>query len=277
MNQFKDTTPGREIPSRDDIFIERVFNPVSALNYRNEYFRLSGSLTYSYLAVLPIIILYEIGIRLVNTNTFQQVRISAEVFIKRFLGLLGLDNTIWFAALILLLGLGIFFYERRAGLKIVPRYFGLMFAESALYAILLGSLVALLVGSIFGMALSTPPLQASTGPGHSFATQLVLSLGAGVYEEFIFRFLLVTLLYSLMLFIKVDTRIRYLAAAILGALIFSGVHYTGAFGDTFTLAGFTFRFLMGLALNAIYLTRGFGIAAITHALYDIYVTFLQHM
>ncbi|NBB73510.1 MAG: CPBP family intramembrane metalloprotease, partial [Bacteroidetes bacterium] len=55
----------------------------------------------------------------------------------------------------------------------------------------------------------------------------------------------------------------------LGAAIFSAVHYVGPFGDAFTLASFSFRFLFGLALNGLFLWRGFGVAAWTHALYDV--------
>ena len=53
-----------------------------------------------------------------------------------------------------------------------------------------------------------------------------------------------------------------------GAAIFSAVHYIGPFGDPFTVASFSFRFLFGLALNAIYLVRGFGIAAWTLAVWN---------
>ena len=52
-------------------------------------------------------------------------------------------------------------------------------------------------------------------------------------------------------------------------------HYIGVLGDAFTLSSFTFRFLMGLALNLLFMVRGFGIAAMTHSLYDVYVTVLQ--
>ncbi|MDX1672858.1 MAG: CPBP family intramembrane glutamate endopeptidase, partial [Balneolaceae bacterium] len=55
------------------------------------------------------------------------------------------------------------------------------------------------------------------------------------------------------------------------ALIFSGVHYIGVFGDPFTVGTFLFRFLFGLALNGIYIYRGFGMAAWTHAIYDMMV------
>ncbi|RLB78811.1 MAG: CPBP family intramembrane metalloprotease, partial [Deltaproteobacteria bacterium] len=53
--------------------------------------------------------------------------------------------------------------------------------------------------------------------------------------------------------------------------LFSLVHYIGTYGDAFTLASFTFRFLFGLALNVLFIVRGFGIAAWTHALYDVMV------
>jgi hypothetical protein len=63
----------------------------------------------------------------------------------------------------------------------------------------------------------------------------------------------------------------YIIVALVGALLFSAVHYIGALGDAFTLSSFTFRFLFGLALNAVFLIRGFGVAAWTHALYDVMI------
>ena len=49
------------------------------------------------------------------------------------------------------------------------------------------------------------------------------------------------------------------------------MHYIGTLGDAFTLSSFTFRFLFGLALNVVFLVRGFGVAAWTHALYDVMI------
>ena len=40
-----------------------------------------------------------------------------------------------------------------------------------------------------------------------------------------------------------------------------------------TLESFVFRTLAGLAFSGLYLTRGFGITAWTHALYDVAVLF----
>ena len=254
-------------------FLERTFNPGSGLNFRNDYLRLSKTLTYSYLFALPLVILYEIGILIVNAGSPTGVRIGADVMVKRFLGFIGMDSTLWFAGLILLFGVGVVLYERRHNIKLLPKYFAYMFGESALYAVVIGTAVGIFVGGIFGMSLM-PTLQASPGPMDSLFSGLVLSLGAGVYEELIFRVVLVTLLYALLKLVNTDDKIRYGIAAVVGALIFSAIHYTGSLGDPFTLSSFTFRFLMGLVLNSIFLVRGFGVAAMTHALYDVYVTLM---
>jgi hypothetical protein len=60
-------------------------------------------------------------------------------------------------------------------------------------------------------------------------------------------------------------------AILLGALLFSAFHYVGPFGDPLELGSFTFRMVAGLLLNGLYLARGFGIAAWTHALYDVFL------
>jgi len=98
-----------------------------------------------------------------------------------------------------------------------------------------------------------------------------LSLGAGLYEELFFRVILVGGLSLIIMKFHSKKTTAYIISAVIAALIFSGVHYVGQFGDFFTLGSFLFRFLFGLALNVIYVTRGFGIAAWTHALYDIFV------
>ncbi|HEX9659871.1 MAG TPA: CPBP family glutamic-type intramembrane protease, partial [Rhodothermales bacterium] len=66
-----------------------------------------------------------------------------------------------------------------------------------------------------------------------------------------------------------DRSAAYLSAALIGAAIFSAVHYVGPLGDPFTISSFAFRFLFGLMLNGLYILRGFGVVAWTHALYDV--------
>lgn len=140
-----------------------------------------------------------------------------------------------------------------------------MIAESAVYAILISFLISGFLSLIFTMA-----------PGNSLESlsklQLfALSLGAGLYEELFFRVILVSLLLYIFNTFFASKTASYTWAAVVAALLFSGIHYVGEFGDYFTLSSFLFRFLFGLALNVIYVTRGFGIAAWTHAIYDVIV------
>jgi hypothetical protein len=100
----------------------------------------------------------------------------------------------------------------------------------------------------------------------------MLSLGAGIYEELLFRVVLVSL------FAWVARRVfgwRPLAAGttatLAGAVVFSAFHYIGPYGDAWELYSFVFRTIAGVFFSALYLTRGFGITAWTHALYDVFL------
>lgn len=241
------------------------------------YLGLTRTATYGFLMAIPLVLAYESLVWLTLRDT--GVRIGADVWIRGLVMSLGLGGTWPFAVAVALLGLVLVGRERRRHGPIPIRrgYLAGMVAESALWAVAMLLVVSNVVGHLFaGMALGAPLAQAASGGvgAMPFWGQIGLSFGAGVYEEFVFRVLLVGgLAWALR---KVwPTGPAYGVAAIVGALIFSGVHYTGALGDAFSPASFTFRFLLGLALNGLYLSRGFGVAAWAHALYDVIVTVLQ--
>ncbi len=111
-------------------------------------------------------------------------------------------------------------------------------------------------------------------------TGLVLSLGAGFYEEVAFRVIVFGLgvrLLDLLLF-KESNRQKQFALkvvwAVLAAGVFSGWHHAGALGDPFELKVFVFRWVCGLVFTLIYSVRGFAPAVWTHTLYDIWVLVL---
>ena len=248
--------------------MERVaFEPKAPRSGWRDYHRVSRTATYGFLMALPLLVLYEGLIWLVNQGEVMQVRISAEVWMKRVLPTLGTTGTHVLALVVLLIGIGIYFYERKKHIPIRPRYMGWIIGESAIYAVVLAFLVSMVVGMIFAAA---PTAQMAE---QGLAMKLALSIGAGLYEELLFRVVLVGGMFAaLQMFISENNRtLAYVIAAVIGALIFSWVHYIGALGDPFTLSSFTFRFLFGLALNVVFLVRGFGVAAWTHALYDVMI------
>ena len=234
-----------------------------------DYHQVTRTATYSFLMALPLLLLYEGFILLVNRGQGMEVRISAEVWMKRVLPTLGATAWHVLAVVVLLLGIGVYLYERKKNIPIRTRYFGWMIGESAVYAVVLALLVSTVIGMIFAAAPAT--LAAVQMAQQSVWTQLALSIGAGLYEELLFRVLLVGGLYLLLKKVLPQNTAAYVIAAVVGALLFSTVHYIGALGDAFTLSSFMFRFLFGLALNVVFLVRGFGVAAWTHALYDVMI------
>ncbi len=239
---------------------------------RRDYLRLSRTATYGFLAALPLLVGYHVLILLANPAGPMQVRVGAEVWITRLLAFFGATGMLALGVAVLLVGIGVFAYERKKRIPIRRRYFGWMVAESLVYAVVLAALIGYVVGVLFAVA---PQMMAAQVGQPSWFMMLALSLGAGIYEELVFRVLLVGGLFLALHRLTPWTRGRaYVVAAIVGALVFSAVHYIGPLGDPFALPSFTFRFLFGLALNAVFLIRGFGVAAWTHALYDVLVVTL---
>lgn len=229
------------------------------------YFSQTKSLTYSYLIALPLLIMYEVFILVSQPDADQFVRLSTDIWIKWIFASLGFDTLKFTVALALILGLIIFFKERSNPVRVRGRFFIYMIFESSIYAIT----IALLISGFLGLIFNFAPTEGIGGL--TKFQQLALSLGAGLYEELIFRVLLVSGLVILFGWLGFKGGWKNAAAMILGALVFSAVHYFGAYGDQFTLSSFLFRFLFGLALNGLLIYRGFGIAAWTHSLYDVIV------
>jgi len=226
------------------------------------YHRVTRSATYSVWSALPLFVLYEWMIVMVNPAGAASVRVGAEVWIKELFAVTGAQGGL--TLLLIAMGAIIFAYvqDRHRSVPLHGRYFVGILAEGGVYAIVVALLVSRAVGLLFAVA----PL-----PTGSVWTQFALSIGAGLYEELLFRVLLVGGLALAFKLILEDGRAAYVVAALFGALLFSLAHYLGPLGDPFALSTFAFRFLFGLALNAIFLARGFGVAAWTHALYDILV------
>ncbi|HMB96890.1 MAG TPA: CPBP family intramembrane glutamic endopeptidase [Balneolaceae bacterium] len=232
------------------------------------YAKETNTLLYSYLLSLPLLLLYEFLIIISQPGQNLIVRISVDSWIKSLFTSIGLDAfsiTLFIAALA---GLGILYRDRKKLARLNKRYFLYLIIESMVYAILLAFIISYVVQSIL-------LLDASGALSEMSKLQLfALSLGAGLYEELFFRVILISVLVFLISRVLSKKWLAYLVSALIAAFLFSTVHYIGEFGDPFTIGSFLFRFLFGLALNGIYVLRGFGTAAWTHALYDLLVIFM---
>jgi hypothetical protein len=212
---------------------------------------------------LPIFIGYHLGvIRLPVRNAADVVTselvLLAENNLLAYGGLtLGIGAV--FVAVLVVLGRGQALHWER---------FALVVVEGIAYAVAMRFAAAYVVGRMF---LGRVEMDGFTG--------LVMSLGAGFYEEVAFRVILFGLGAKLlaMLFpmaVPFKAKLVTVGWAVLAAAIFSGWHYVGALGDPFDAKSFVFRAVCGLAFTAIYVFRGFAPAVWTHALYDIWVLVL---
>ena len=241
----------------------------------SDYLRNTRAPRYSLTFALPLLLLYEALAFSLSGQDIVGVRNGADVLLKSlFIALGGQNGLIVFGALLVGVG-GWLVWRDWRGRHADPRVFAVMALESMVYALAFG-----LVASTFttlllpGLVLQAPAsaLGLYSEMQWSLLTQLMISLGAGIYEELLFRVLLVSGLAWLMgRIFHLRPTAAGVSAAVTGALIFSAFHYIGPYGDDLELASFTFRAVAGLLFSGLYLIRGFGITAWTHALYDVFL------
>jgi membrane protease YdiL (CAAX protease family) len=116
-----------------------------------------------------------------------------------------------------------------------------------------------------GVVLAAPPFS------HEAAGRVVTFLGAGIYEEALFRLLILGGLAWLLRLVGVPGAAAGATAVIASAALFAAAHHVGPFGEPFHAGRFIFRFLAGLYFALLYQFRGFGVAAGAHACYDVMV------
>ena len=229
------------------------------------------------LFVVPLLLVYEIGLHFLGPTPVDQMRNGADVWLRTGLAATGV-SPIYGPPIILLLILltwTLIAREQRPG-DPVSVWTG-MVLESVFFAVLLYGLSrclwpllhsfnGLLEGN--GRAVA-PGLDISGSAAEPTVVHLIRYLGAGLYEETLFRLLLFSGL--LLIFHMVELpRLWGVSLAIVGsALLFAGAHNLGANGEPFRPSVFIFRSLAGAYFACLYSVRGFGIAVGAHAGYDV--------
>lgn len=270
---------------------------------RDSYLERTSRPFYAIAFLLPFILFYEVGTLLINTNELSnsqisQVRVVAFVWLQEWLGYLGYSGKLaWVApplvVVLILLGLQVasgkqWYFQIR---DMIP-----MIVECILLS------VPLIVLSLFinnPSLMSQPPedlvsevarvgdvfwtgLQASTGGESSLMANIVTGIGAGIYEELVFRLILICVLMLIFQdFLGISHTRAIVASVILSAALFSAHHHVVVVNgiltrsSEFSMGAFVFRTVAGVYFAALFAVRGFGITAGTHAFYDIIATLLN--
>jgi hypothetical protein len=232
------------------------------------YFARSELPLTSLIFVLPLIVIYEVGTRYLTTAA--QSGLDQEIIafrkIQEFFALFGVNGRHLPAIAVVGILLACHIARRDAWTVHLYTLAG-MVVESALLGLpLIG--ISVLLARYFTLA-------AGVGAGAgSIKDNLIMSVGAGVYEELVFRLALFALL-SLLL--KDALRMRrawsYLLVVLISAICFSAYHYLSP-TEHFRTRTFVFRAVAGIYFGMLFIVRGFGVTAGCHAAYDIMIGFI---
>jgi hypothetical protein len=225
---------------------------------------------------LPVFLTYQFGV------VFLNVRNATDVLTARLLELSRGDRVTYLeVTMVIGLAMVAIFAVLGRGEGLRPRKLLQIAVEGAAYAVAMGATASWVVGRMFAGS----PAPAVDGA----LSGVVMSLGAGFYEELAFRAVLFGLGAKLLVWLfarqhvglvgrtpplRLGAIVVMVVWACVTAAAFSGMHYVGAMGDRFDVRSFVARGVLGLALTLVYAVRGFAAAVWTHALYDIWVLVL---
>lgn len=242
--------------------------PVSdrdAIAAQHGYFAWSRDPAVGLFAVLPLWLCYE-TLRMFLTPAERN---GAELLLLDAIGRLGAGGGIalrlGFAVLVVL-----------ALRSVLRRH--VPWVRVTLVIALEGTVYGLLLGPLAG-ALASPAarLLDAGGSDGRLVADLVGSLGAGIFEELVFRLGILSLLVYLWLraarAFAMPRTLGAVLAVLCSALLFSWFHHF--WGEPFDRATFLFRAMAGVILGFLMWFRGYGVCVYTHAMYDVYY-FLTH-
>jgi hypothetical protein len=283
---------------------------------RDSYLERTSRPMYAIAFLLPFILFYEIGTIFINTDVLNrtQVRVVAFVWLQDFLQYLGTSSKFaWIApplvVVVILLSLQI--ASRKPWWFCLSDYLPMVLECTLLAApLIVLSLffnspvvgppgksqlprppAAIQPCSVSAEAVAAPgermpplaqPARDETDP-HSLMADIVTGVGAGIYEELVFRLILICALMVLFQdVIGMDHKNAIILSVLISAALFSAHHHHITYingqlgrGAPFRWTEFVFRAAAGVYFAALFAIRGFGIAAGTHAFYDIIATIIN--
>ncbi|MBN1805660.1 MAG: CPBP family intramembrane metalloprotease [Sedimentisphaerales bacterium] len=282
---------------RKDSYLERTSRPI-----------------YAIIFLLPFIIFYEIGTFSINANALShpKIRVAAFVWLQDLLESMGFGMRLaWvsppLAVVVILIALQITSRKQwRFWLRdLLPMSLECIFLAIPLIVLTLfmhssggntdnisrfdshemQTQMASLPPSSSVRAGNIPPLNAGAEEAiysQSLIANIVTGIGAGIYEELVFRLILICLLMLLFQdLLRLTHKNAIVLSVLISAALFSAHHHIDLLSgqpnanDPFDMIRFAFRTIAGVYFAVLFAIRGFGITAGTHAFYDIIATIIN--
>jgi hypothetical protein len=221
-----------------------------------------GDTGTSLVFILPLLLLYQIGVLFADAG-------NGVDFVTGWLfALVGRSprNYLFLNLSFAVVMVGVLMYLRgRRGFRLAP--FTPLLLESGIYALTLGSFIVFVMEHLLGF-------DGLLALGH-VGNALVISLGAGVHEELVFRLGVMGGGAYVLRVVGLPSAVAVGAALGVSALLFSAAHHVGPFSDPLDLGVFTYRALAGAVFGLLFYFRSLAHAVYTHFLYDLYVILLR--
>jgi membrane protease YdiL (CAAX protease family) len=243
--------------------------PQAALSYWEQSKRPLHVLVF----LLPLIVAYELGLVLILQSDQGIVSNVAHVTLLRFFNALGIEalSGLYLGGIAIVVVLLVWHLLLRDSWKL---------NGSTLLGMTLESIVLTLPLIVLGLlitqsAISLVSIHASATPEQQMASLgvwggLTISIGAGLYEELMFRMLLIAIVHTLLVDLgRLSSNVGAAIAIVVSAAAFTWYHPLQDETGTFSMRKLMFYFIAGLYFGCLFVFRGFGIVVGVHALYDI--------
>jgi len=233
-----------------------------------DYWRQSRQPLTSLVFVSPLLVLYEVGVLVLGRSA---IRNGADAWLRLLLDWLGLGSY-FLLPVLTAAALLAWHHLQEQPWRVRPRVLQAMALESILLAIGLVLVVQTQAAMLDYLGMSSRVEPAHFGDSAMQAIgKLVGFFGAGVYEEVLFRLLMLPAVAWLISRCGAGRWPSLIGAILVTSLLFSAAHHVGQFGEALRWQVFLMRLVAGAWFALLFVLRGFGIAAASHALYDVFV------
>jgi membrane protease YdiL (CAAX protease family) len=244
----------------------------------DSYWQRSQAPLQALLFLLPLVLFYELGTAALTIESVRQSLgmgpfgelsdyLKARQHVLVFFRLFGVSGPYLpgLAVAAVLLGWHMALRDRW---RVYPRLYGWMWIEAMVLTMPL---------FIFALILARQSALTASDNGEAqlhYLDNILLSVGAGIYEEMVFRLIGIALLHWLLVDrIGMPPRWGATVTIAVTSIAFSLYHFGP--GNPVQLGLFVFYTIAGAYFAGIYLLRGFGIVVAVHALYDIFAVVLD--
>jgi len=219
-----------------------------------------------FLFLLPLLVAYEAGVYWLGGDQAARLRNGADAWLRWAFEAFGAGHVLA-APVVVLAILIVWSWWRWADRPDDPvsAWFGMGF-ESVLFALVLWQF-----SRNFGPILDGLGIKLQLAVRSAPAAQVLTYIGAGIYEEVLFRLGLFGLVALVLRTVRLPWVVAWGLAACVTALAFAAAHHIGPYGEPMRADYFIFRTVAGLYFTVLFVGRGFGIAVGAHAGYDVLV------